>query len=267
MISVRTIPRVEPARKLDRPPPFYVEYALSKILRHANGLARQIDNRAHPVDEYANESTTSPEGLTTVTVQPTYDTMAERIESVLITGVPNTAFNLQLGDRYIQGITDTKGLYLLSPVSMLLGRNDPRVLTAALPAVSQPLSGVGSVTDPAAFAIIAQTPILAPGLYSVTGTVFLTGTVTSADANNMSIGNGIVGINIGYPGVIDVLGTLTITLYFAPGNRAQIFNTASASGAAAIYNATIAAVPLPIENQSLNGNWTLELMGWADERY
>lgn len=131
VLPVRNAPQVETKDVPFSEPEKYILVALNKFRESLRRLAMQVDDRTRPVDEYQTESTESPLGLTTIEVLPQFDQIAERIESILVTGPPNTAFTLQVGDRYLTMTTDAIGKALLAPVSMLLQRNDRRVITSA----------------------------------------------------------------------------------------------------------------------------------------
>ena len=113
-------------------PERYSLIALNRLEKVLGPLSRAIADVSHPVDEYATESVLQG-GVTTVTVYPEYDKMAARIECVIVTGPPSTAFTLQLGDRAWNVLTDISGKFQVFGSGMLLGRNDTRVLTSTTP--------------------------------------------------------------------------------------------------------------------------------------
>jgi hypothetical protein len=94
-------------------------------------MRRIAEDRSRPVDEY-NTQTLVGTSVSTLQVNPQFDTMPERIESVLITG-PAGACNLQLGDRNWALTIPASGILLISPVSLLLNRNDNRIISSATP--------------------------------------------------------------------------------------------------------------------------------------
>lgn len=115
-------------------------------------------------------------------------------------------------------------------------------------------SAVDSATDPGSFDGFAFTNSVPAGTYEVTATVYLSGTVTSADANNMQItGTGFDTVRIAYPGVIDVPVTITatVTTTAAGGIGVQSINAASGSGA--VYNASIVVTPVSTAGQTAGG--------------
>jgi hypothetical protein len=112
----------------------FAALGLTKLLNQLENLARQAENRSHPVDEY-NTAGSSVAGTTTsVTVQPTYEYMPEKIETVIVTG-PTGAITLQLGDRVWALTVPASGLLVIGPMALLLSRTDARILTSATPGV------------------------------------------------------------------------------------------------------------------------------------
>lgn len=132
VLPVRNAPQVETKDVPFSEPEKYMLVAIDHLRRSMRRLAMQVDDRTRPVDEYATQSTDSPIGLTTIEALPQFDQIAERIESVLVVGPTNTAFTLQIGDRFLTMSTDATGKAVLAPVSMLLQRNDRRVITSAV---------------------------------------------------------------------------------------------------------------------------------------
>lgn len=118
--------------------------------------------------------------------------------------------------------------------------------TTAVGAASQAsVEGSGSITDPTFDFVIATSFSVPPGTYQVTATVYLSGTVTAADANNMFLsGTGTATPTIIYPGVVNtpVVYTATFTSTGAGGFGVKTIN--AASGASAIYNASIVVTPV-----------------------
>jgi hypothetical protein len=108
----------------------YQLVALERIRSVLGGLARQLEDTTRPVDEYqVNAVYSELESLSTLEVLPQFE-ISERIESIVATGPPATTFNLQLGDRYWDLVTDASGKVVIAPISMLLNRNDRRILTS-----------------------------------------------------------------------------------------------------------------------------------------
>jgi len=78
----------------------------------------------------------SPTGaavVNAVEALPNYE-IPEMISSVLVTGPTLTPFNLNIGNRSWDLVTDNTGKAILSPIALLLTRNDRRLL-------SSPVSG------------------------------------------------------------------------------------------------------------------------------
>lgn len=132
VLPVRNAPQVETKDVPFSEPEKYILVALNRFRESLHRLAMQVDDRTRPVDEYATQSTDSPIGLTTIEALPQFDQIAERIESILVVGPTNTAFTLQVGDRFLTMSTDATGKAVIAPVSMLLQRNDRRVITSAV---------------------------------------------------------------------------------------------------------------------------------------
>jgi hypothetical protein len=103
----------------------------------------------------------------------------------------------------------------------------------------------GSVTDPGAFAAVAFTAPVPAGLYEVTATVFLTGTVTSADANNMQVVvAGGTPAPLEYPGTVNVPVTTTVFMRTATTQSFGVQVINAASGSSAVYNAIVSVTPV-----------------------
>lgn len=113
-----------------QPPPHFLEWAQARLLRHADRLVAFLNDYTRIVEEYAGESTESASGETTLSVIADYSPASELITEVLVIGPPSTSFTLQLGSRYIPGVTDAEGKYLLTPVIFKLKPDDQRILTA-----------------------------------------------------------------------------------------------------------------------------------------
>jgi hypothetical protein len=129
-IFQRQVPPVE-APDIDQAPNQYIVKGLLKMHEQLQNLARQADDRSRLVDEYRTQTLVADSELS-ITVQPQFDYMAERIESVLVTG-PAGAVTLQLGDRFWSLVIPASGIIVIAPVSFLLQRNDYRILTSVTP--------------------------------------------------------------------------------------------------------------------------------------
>lgn len=130
MLPVRTAMAPGVADTEKEPPKYYTEYALTRIARNMDRIAKLVLRLESAVEEYETNSTEGPEGITTITVQPDYYQKVECITSVLVAGPPGTAFTLQLGGRYLSLVTDASGKVLLAPVAFYLKPSDPRILTS-----------------------------------------------------------------------------------------------------------------------------------------
>ena len=104
--------------------------ALARIERALETIARKLVSQSKFVDEYSTVGGYTGISTANVEVQPQFDTMNELITSVLVTGPVSVAFTLQLGDRNWSLSTDARGLAVIAPVSLMLGRNDRRLLTS-----------------------------------------------------------------------------------------------------------------------------------------
>jgi hypothetical protein len=130
VIPVRRMPSVRVEDMEMSPIENYMIVAVSRIQKNLAGLARQLEDRTKLVDEYSIVSGYTPANESIVEVLPTFDTISEKIESVIVTGPVTTAFTLQLGDRNWSMATDATGKVIMSSVAILLSRNDRRILTS-----------------------------------------------------------------------------------------------------------------------------------------
>jgi hypothetical protein len=130
VIPVRNAPTTQVIDQEMRPVENYMIVAVSRIQKQLAGLARQLQDLTKPVDEYSIVSSYTPAGEAAVEVLPTFDTINEKIESIIVTGPVTTAFTLQLGDRTWNLSTDATGKVILAPVAVMLSRNDRRLLTS-----------------------------------------------------------------------------------------------------------------------------------------
>jgi hypothetical protein len=108
--------------------PGYVLNSLMALRNSLGTLARLIENRGYPVDEYNTGTGTG----TVLTLTPTYEYMPERIESVIVTGPPASVITVQLGDRTWNLVIPPAGVLSIAPLGVILGRSDIRSLTAAV---------------------------------------------------------------------------------------------------------------------------------------
>lgn len=100
------------------------------LLEQLVSIARNAENRANPVDEYNSAGVTGAGSSASITVQPTYEYMPEKIEAIIVTG-PTGAISLQLGDRIWSLTIPASGILVIAPLALMLGRSDARILTPA----------------------------------------------------------------------------------------------------------------------------------------
>jgi hypothetical protein len=114
------------------------DYLAAGFLRYQEALteiARQAENRSFPVDEYNTVPLSGGSTGTLMTIMPTYDFMPEKIESVLVSGPAAATATLILGDRQFPLTVPASGIIVIAPVAIILGRNDARQLTSAVPGI------------------------------------------------------------------------------------------------------------------------------------
>lgn len=129
-VPVRRMPAVRVDDSEMSPVENYMIVAVSRIQKMLQGLSRQLQDLTKPVDEYSIVGGYSASNENTVEVLPTYDSINEKIDSIIITGPVTTAFTLQLGDRNWTMSTDATGKVIIAPVGIMLSRNDRRILTS-----------------------------------------------------------------------------------------------------------------------------------------
>jgi hypothetical protein len=115
--------------------PDYIARGLVDLRESLRDLARQTENRAHPVDEYNTASLIGAGTTTVVNLLPTYEYMPEKIISAIVAGPPAAAVTLILGDRQFPIVIPAAGILPIGPMGMILGRNDARQLVSATPGV------------------------------------------------------------------------------------------------------------------------------------
>jgi hypothetical protein len=108
----------------------FTELGKAEFAEQMATLARTVENRANPVDEYNSAAVTGAGSAAVITVQPTYEYMPEKIESIVITGPPGNV-TLQLGDRIWAMSIPATGILTIGYVALILGRSDARILTPA----------------------------------------------------------------------------------------------------------------------------------------
>jgi hypothetical protein len=171
----------------------------------------------------------------------------ERIVSVAFTlttaaggAARSVALELTDADGFV--FNASPAVSYLGPSSAITCYADLETAVAAPGAASA--SGEGSVTDPGAAAVIASAGVLQPGIWDVAGEVYLSGTVTAADANNMAVAiAGTNTIDIAYPGQAGVPAAFNGQIELSAAHTVSVNAIAAASGAAAVYNASFTATP------------------------
>lgn len=168
------------------------------------------------------------------------------------------AGSLELAQNAQGAATGSAGFYL--PRGVAVAVMAKAAFWCALTSTTPPTSGgastpaQGAQTNPGAFATIAATNSLPPGTYRVTATVYLSGTVTTADANNMEFfGNGATTtVKIAYPGVANTPVTMTALITTTAAGAIGVQSIGAASGVSAVYNAAIVvdAVSVPAAGPS-----------------
>lgn len=109
----------------------YIATALSGLREQFADLAKIIEDRSHPVDEY-QPKTLATDAETTITVGPTYEYMNEQITSVIVSGPAAATVTLQLGDRIWPLVIPASGILVIAPIAIILDRHDQRILTASV---------------------------------------------------------------------------------------------------------------------------------------
>jgi hypothetical protein len=207
---------------------------LTWLKNWADGLAANLRANAEAAVLQAEQSrllaTPTPVPLTAGGVVPASDTL------YLDLGAP------QLGRRWL---------------TRLIAVASGGASGAGAPAQSASYTANGSVTDPGAFGAIAFTGTVPQGTYTVTATVFLSGTVTAADGSNMElVYGGASPIPLAYPGADNVPITTTVVVTVpAGGHTVGIQAINAASGAAAVYNASLVVTPVSTSAVPGTADW------------
>lgn len=110
--------------------PGYETLGAAQLAEQLSVIARAAENRANVVDEYNSAAVSGAGSSAAIVVQPTYEYMPEKIESIVITG-PAGAVTLQLGDRIWQLVIPATGILATGFLGLILGRSDARILTPA----------------------------------------------------------------------------------------------------------------------------------------
>lgn len=244
------------------PPPYYKEFALTRIMRALDKIGAMVPDLTRIAEEYAGESSESPTGETTLMAFADYEPAAELITEVLVTGIPNFPFTLQLGDKYLELYTDAKGICLLSPVMFKLGPAAKRILTVGTPTtVSQ--SNAATNTAPAANANLSIITGLNPSsIYQATAYIGIEGTPADGTDNFNAVIIGATSINLAN----NITGMQTFGPFAMQPtvNGDLIIQTKRAATAGAVYNTTLALAPLVnTQGETTPGSWFLHLGGHA----
>jgi hypothetical protein len=234
-------------------PEGYIQGAFSRIASGLKGLALRLDDFRYPVDEY--ETNTVSESNNGVEVQPTYEFMTERIESVIVTGPSG------ITDAVDTAITAGVGAYtatipLGANLSGFYAETTPGTATSTTVTVTGALGGTltfeftQTASGPGSQLYQPFNPPLTPASPSVPIVVTFNGSA-STNAGNLS-----------------AYYTQPATFTLQLGDR-QWSLTMPASGVLVIapLSLMLSRADRRLVSSASPGNWTLELMGWGDERY
>src|SRR5215831_590299 len=121
----------------------FEQIGLDRLRDQLQLIARKLENLGKPVDEYNSAAITGAWSSASLTVNPTYELVPEKITAIIITG-PTGAIKLQLGDRLWNLTIPATGILVIAPVAVLLSRTDDRILTPQTPgAYTLELCGFG----------------------------------------------------------------------------------------------------------------------------
>src|SRR5689334_13025558 len=118
---------------------------------------------------------------------------------------------------------------------------DTQVQTTQFRDSNVSLNGGGSVTNPGAGATIASVTIATGGVYEVTITFFLSGTIAAGDANNLKLQQNAVNVltPIPVPAVANSYPhPVTVVVSAVATDVLKVVAIGAASGASAVYNAS-----------------------------
>jgi hypothetical protein len=121
------------AEDVEQISPEFIRAGLLRLQEALGTLARHIENRGNPVDEYNTTPITGAASESTLTVLPTYEMMNEKIVGIIVSGPPTTSITIQLGDRQWPVIIPATGILVIAPIALILGRNDDRKIIAQTP--------------------------------------------------------------------------------------------------------------------------------------
>lgn len=115
---------------IEQEPMKYMALALVHLRNALAKLPKMIEDQSRPVDEYRVQSNAA-DSVTQINLPPQWET-PELIKSVLITGPAGTV-TLQLGQRFWTLTVPAAGFILIAPLFLQLARDEPRILTPAVP--------------------------------------------------------------------------------------------------------------------------------------
>lgn len=255
-VHIRNVSQIG-VQDIEQEPMKYIALALVHLKSKLEKIATIVEDRSRPLDVYQPQ-TVATENNPVITLQPAWE-VPEKITSVIITG-PAT-----------------------SSTAAASGGN------------------AGNVTSPAAGATVVSTGALT-GLYNVTVTVYVSGTVGAGDNDNMQLVFGSTVINLA-----DTTTPITVPFQVNPGGNGLSVKVVNLGTVGSVYHASITFVPAspnpattmtlqlgdrvwnltmppsgiltvsPIAvmlqrsdlrqlTVSTSGEYTLELMGYADTR-
>jgi hypothetical protein len=113
--------------------PQFLQQSFAQLRDSLDELARRTENHANPVDEYQTSALGGGSSETQLSLLPTYEYMPEKILAIIINGPPNANVTLQLGDRNWPLVIPAAGILPIGPIAIIIGRSDPRILTAITP--------------------------------------------------------------------------------------------------------------------------------------
>ena len=167
----------------------------------------------------------------------------ERIRAITFQLVTSAAagnrqvlLNYADGDGFI--FDQTPASQIVGPSGTVTGFLSNRSPTAG-PQLGS-LQAEGAVTNPGLAGTIASIAAVPAGVWQAAVTVFLSGTVTVADQDNMALAfGGAANPVIAYPGVVNTPVTFTEVIELPAAHAVTVQAIAAASGVSAVYNAEL----------------------------
>lgn len=129
-IFTRIAPKVE-VPDVEQKPATYIVVGMLKLAEEFSKLARMADNRSKAVDEFRPQTLAADSELT-LEIQADFESITEKIESILVVGPPGT-ITLQLGQRFWPLTIPATGVLVIAPVAILLSNSDRRQIIAQTP--------------------------------------------------------------------------------------------------------------------------------------